>query len=222
MSNRIRLTRIASITSELDRIADEVQKYNPEIALAIDKVSDQMENRLAEQKNAFDPEKLKNGTYTGDLMITKDMVEGGKLKLPRIKEVTGYFYCNKLNLTSLDGAPSTVGKDFNCFKNNLTSLEGAPSTVGEDFICSDNNLTSLDKAPTSVGGDFNCNFNKLTSLKGAPSTVNGDFACVKNELKSLDKAPSTVGKSFFCGNNPGKFTEADVRAVCDVKEKIYT
>jgi len=45
MSNRIRLTRIASITSELDRIADEVQEYNPEIALAIDKISDHMENR---------------------------------------------------------------------------------------------------------------------------------------------------------------------------------
>ena len=45
MSNRIRLTRIASITSELDRIADEVQKYNPKLALAIDKISDHMENR---------------------------------------------------------------------------------------------------------------------------------------------------------------------------------
>ena len=57
------------------------------------------------------------------------------------------------------------------------------------------------------------------------SKVNGDFYCSDNNLKSLAGAPKTVGGNFDCGNNPGPngkgFTEDDVRAVCDVKGKIY-
>ena len=39
--------------------------------------------------------------------------------------------------------------DFNCYNNKLTTLEGAPSSVGGDFSCSfNNNLTSLEGAPS--------------------------------------------------------------------------
>ena len=74
------------------------------------------------------------------------------------------------------------------------------SVVSGHFFCSRNNLTSLDGAPTNVGGDFHCNFNKLTSLIGAPTYVGGDFLCY---------------------GNPVKFTESQVRAVCNVKGKVY-
>jgi hypothetical protein len=33
--------------------------------------------------------------------------------------------------------------------------------------------------------------------------------------------PKTVGGDFLCFNNPVKFTEEQVRAVCDVKGKIF-
>jgi len=58
----------------------------------------------------------------------------------------GYFNCSNNNLTSLEGAPSSVSGYFDCSHNKLTSLEGAPSSVsgiGGDFDCSRNNLTSL-------------------------------------------------------------------------------
>ncbi len=94
----------------------------------------------------------------------------------------------------------TVGGHFDCSVNKLTSLEGAPKTVGGDFLCSVNKLTSLINAPSSVGGDFYCSYNLLTSLEGAPETVGGDF---------------------YCGYNSVQFTEAQVRAVCDVKGDVY-
>jgi magnesium-transporting ATPase (P-type) len=55
-------------------------------------------------------------------------------------------------------------------------------------------------APEEVGNDFDCSYNALTSLEGAPKKVRGDFQCSENERN---------------------FTEADVKAVCYVKGKIY-
>ena len=74
---------------------------------------------------------------------------------------------------------------------------------------------------TTVGGYFACDFNKLKSLSGAPQHVVGHFFCYSNQLESLSGAPQRVGGNFFCNNNAVKFTEAQVRAVCDVKGKIF-
>jgi hypothetical protein len=94
----------------------------------------------------------------------------------------------------------TVDGDFYCGNNNLTSLENCPKTVSVHFYCNNNLLTSLQCAHITVGGDFYCSFNKLTSLVGAPKSV---------------------GEDFICHSNNVKFTEQDVRAVCDLKGTVY-
>jgi len=101
-------------------------------------------------------------------------------------------------LTTLAGAPLSVGGGFYCWGNQLTSLVGAPQTVGEGFLCNRNQLTSLEGAPQTVGGSFSCENNQLTSLAGAPQTVDGNFYCVNNRLTSLEGAPQTVGERFHC------------------------
>ena len=129
---------------------------------------------------------------------------GGLTKLPDllkyVKEVGGYFDCRANSLTSLEGSPQSVNGNFYCNNNKLTSLEGAPISVGGGFDCRYNKLTSLEGSPTSVVDSFDCKFNKLTSLKGAPQSVGGDFDC---------------------RNNPVKFTEEQVRAVCNVGGNVY-
>lgn len=94
-------------------------------------------------------------------------------------------------------------------------------TVDGNFFCYNNKLTSLENCPKTVGGDFFCGHNLLISLEGAPKTVGGDFFCNSNKLMSLDGSPKFVGANFSCFNNPGNFTEQQVRAVCDVKEMVY-
>ena len=94
----------------------------------------------------------------------------------------------------------TVGGNFYCGNNKLISLEGAPKSVGASFACSHNELTSLQCDHITIGGDFYCSFNKLTSLVGAPKSV---------------------GEDFICHSNNVKFTEQDVRAVCDLKGTVY-
>ena len=94
-------------------------------------------------------------------------------------------------------------------------------TVGRNFYCNFNKLTSLINSPSIVVGSFYCGSNRLISLKGAPKSVGRDFFCGVNNLTSLDGAPTYVGGSFSCGNNSVQFTEEQVRAVCDVKKKVY-
>ncbi len=162
---------------------------------------------------------VRNGSK-GNLSLNKV----GLTKLPDIlKDITvgESFDCSYNNLTSLENCPKTVGGNFGCGFNNLTSLEGSPSSVGGNFDCYNNNLTSLEGAPSSVGEDFNCNDNHLTSLENCPKTVGRNFDCSYNYLTSLAGAPKIVDKDFHCRNNTLQFTKDQVRAVCDVKGKIF-
>ena len=117
-------------------------------------------------------------------------------------KVSGYFNCHHNRLTTLVGAPQSVGGDFWCYNNQLTTLVGAPKTVGGAFSCHRNQLTTLVGAPQSVSGSFNCGENQLTSLVGAPQSVGGAFNCENNHLTSLEGAPQAVGGGFNYSDNP--------------------
>jgi hypothetical protein len=134
----------------------------------------------------------------------------------------GDLSLNHMNLTVLPDILKniSVGGNFWCGHNNLTSLEGAPTSVDGTFYCGYNHLTSLEGAPTSVGISFYCGHNNLTSLEFAPTSVGRHFDCSYNDLTSLEFAPKTVGGFFDCRRNPVKFTEKQVKAVCDVRD-IY-
>jgi hypothetical protein len=122
-------------------------------------------------------------------------------KLPlKFQNVTGFFNCSYNQLTTLIGAPESVGGDFYCVNNKLTTLEGGPKSVGVTFNCNSNQLTTLSGAPESVGGGFLCNYNQLTTLEGAPESVDA-FYCVNNKLTTLEGAPKSVGGDFHCNYN---------------------
>ena len=124
--------------------------------------------------------------------------------------VDGNFYCSERGLTDFKGVRfGKVSEHFVCGYNQLTTLEGAPKTVGGYFECENNELTSLVGAPQTVGGSFHCHDNELTTLEGAPQTVNGDFYCYDNALTTLVGAPKTVGGGFYCRNNTVSETTLD-------------
>ena len=109
-------------------------------------------------------------------------------KLPlKFRNVSGYFYCNNNNLTSLEGSPTHVGSTFMCSYNNLTDLEGGPTHVGGNFYCGSNKLTSLEYGPSHVSGSFYCQYNNITSLEGFQTHVSGDFYCDNNPVYEIWK-----------------------------------
>ena len=160
--------------------------------------------------NSIDLELLKScidGTYT----INDD----GSI------DVDGSVDISNKRLTKIPFNFRNVSGDFWCNSNQLSSLKGAPNNVGGEFDCSDNRLTSLESAPNSVGGNFICCDNQLTSLEGAPITVGGGFDCTCNNLISLKGAPNRVGDNFLCYNNPNLPYSELFKIVDNVKDDIY-
>jgi hypothetical protein len=140
---------------------------------------------------------IKNYTINTDGTIDVDgnidLNNKGLTKLPlKFNRVTGFFYCDNNQLTSLEGAPVSVG-NFYCHNNKLTSLEGAPQSV-RNFVCYDNQLTSLEGAPQSVGSDFYCHNNKLTNLNGL------EFKSF-DEIYLEDNPIYTIVKSWINNDN---------------------
>ncbi|MCK9476330.1 MAG: hypothetical protein M0R46_10440 [Candidatus Muirbacterium halophilum] len=140
----------------------------------------------------------------GSIDVDGDVDLSGKnlIVLPlKFRKVSGNFHCGYNQLTSLEGAPKSVGNYFYCKCNKLTSLVGCPQNVGGDFYCNSNQLISLEGAPQRVGGDFSCYSNQLTSLVGAPQSIGGNFSCSGNQLTSLIGGPKRVGGVFLCYSN---------------------
>lgn len=154
-----------------------------------------------------------------DLKLRKlDIVELPKSLNGITLNVGVSFSYNKL--TSLKNSPRVVNGNFWCTSNQLTSLEGAPRIIKGNFSCSHNKIKSLDGGPEYVGDGYDVCHNLLTNLKGMPEHLNGNFSCNDNKLTSLEGAPKFVGGHFYCARNSVKFTEEQVRAVCDVKGYI--
>lgn len=71
-----------------------------------------------------------------------------------------------------------------------------------------------------IKGHFRCNRIGLTTLAGAPTEVTGAFGCHENNLTALKFAPKKAEWSGCCSNKV-KFSEEDVRKICEVKENVY-
>lgn len=72
-----------------------------------------------------------------------------------------------------------------------------------------------------IKDDINLDYCELKYLSGFPETIEGYFSVESNNLTSLEGCPKVVKSDFFCRGNPGKFTEADVRKICEVHGEVY-
>jgi hypothetical protein len=117
----------------------------------------------------FGPPERKEKFESWLILLDHEVHEDGSVS---IQEDVNLSY---LQIQRLPFNFKNVKGDFMCYMDNLTSLQGAPISVGGDFFCYYNNLSSLKGAPISVEGSFNCKFNKLASLQGAPEKIGGQF-----------------------------------------------
>lgn len=161
---------------------------------------------LGEIENWLKEHSINNYMISEDLYVSvqgnvnlNERLNGKKIPI-KFDRIEGYFDISNNNLTTLEGCPKVVVKDFNCSKNKLVSLFDAPTEVG-DFDCSYNQLKTLSYAPKEVKGSFNCSFNELTSIKASPRTIKGHFKCNDNKLVSLEGGPKNIDTYFDCSHN---------------------
>lgn len=102
---------------------------------------------------------------TGDVQFI-----GSQKKLPvQFGEVGGTFMTSMRNLTTLVGAPHTVGHQFVCWDCPITSLEGGPQKVGAEVYAQDCKLINLIGAPECT--TLIVQNNPLQSLDGMPPNL---------------------------------------------------
>ena len=118
-------------------------------------------------------------------------------------------------IVSTNGTVEVINKNITALTNGLFEW----GEVGWDFYCHGcTSLKDLKGAPKKVMLSFLCyGCTSLKSLKGVPKELGWSFSCIGcTSLKSLEGAPKEVGINFYCEKCGEKFTEEDVRAVCDV------
>ena len=109
-------------------------------------------------------------------------------KLPlKFGRITGFFYCHENKITSLEGGPIHVGKNYECSNNRLTTLKGAPNQIFDNFYCDNNQLTTLEYCPRQIGGNFHCYSNLLTTLRFGPESVDGIVYAWGNKISDIPK-----------------------------------
>lgn len=77
--------------------------------------------------------------------------------------------------------------DIDVESKDLTTLQGAPSRVQKDFYCSQNKLTSFQYAPQYIGGSLWAWGNQITSLHNIHKQIHyigGDIHLYHNPIKS--------------------------------------
>ena len=138
---------------------------------------------------------------TFDDVFKKASPEEARERRRKYSEVRVKEELDNVKKTKLPDGSWHIHGDLYIFECNLSTLEDLNvSIVDHDFFCSKNFITDLIGGPKKVGRDFDVSNNLLTSLEGAPKEVS---------------------RSFYCSKNEKQFTEEEVKAICDVKGKIY-
>lgn len=108
-------------------------------------------------------------------------------ELFRWGHINGSFTCTYRNITTLEGAPKEVGRDFDCSRcKKLKSLEYSPKKIGGRFdisLCIKLNTIQSDTEEANI---LICSsLDKLNNLKGLPKQLCG--LCVSySHLKNLE------------------------------------
>lgn len=116
----------------------------------------------------------------------------------KFNHITGGFYINKNNLTSLRGCPYSVSGSFLISTNKLTSLKYSPLIVQESFAASHNLLESLEGIPEIIGSSIILTSNNLKTLEHIPKVIKGHFHIQDNPIETLEFFPDKIeGDVYF-------------------------
>lgn len=117
--------------------------------------------------------------------------------------VDGEFQLVNCQTTSLVGGPQFVGGSFDIQRLPfLTSLEGAPKTIGDGLWIYRCPITSLKGCPEVINREVYINDTKIKNMIGGPKVVNGEVYLTSQSLESLEGAPQYISGNFRIHEGP--------------------
>jgi hypothetical protein len=131
------------------------------------------------------------------------------------KEVQGKVLVSYNKIKTLRGCNSIM-HTLIIDHNKLEDLQGLSDEI-KVLDCHMNPLESLEGCP-KIMERLNCSLTRITSFKGGPEIITGSLTAMGTSLKSLEGFPKEVGGNVMIHSSD--FTEADIRAICNVKGKV--
>ena len=198
-----RIAKTASITERLDKIASELEQVNPQMALAIDLVSDRLEGREAnissddikkkfeEIKKDLAKEHTLRRPYEELMGIRKEILdvldelgpEASKERAKREEEAVGYISTDEEILSKLENDyPKWGEKDLKSFLELLKNPKSIK--LGEDAPCrsckffKEGKLEHIKDGPSSLEGSCKLGISsKSYETYGVKSQEQGESKC---------------------------------------------
>ncbi len=144
--------------------------------------------RLVEVNGGEKPVTRKSWADLSDMSSNGQAVKKELTTLKGIPEKMAYLDVRQNFLTSLKFAPKIVDKTVDLsYNKKLSSLVGAPESVGLHFIALQCGFKTLEGCPREVTADFVVSQNtQLHTLEGGPVKVGGSYNCAATGIKTLE------------------------------------
>lgn len=190
---RMRLSKIVEITTKIDKIASDLEKDYPKLALALDSICDRLENRKFAGNLKTDWAQLK------DPKILEEVLQGIKQvqDKPKMKAAASVIAMNPVAkgilMALMALAPSVFAQEsaLNEFK---LELKKAPRMTMEQF--EDVALNMEQKAKTNIKKDMQTKVNEIktemASKDGLDIPATGTTAVGKERLNFRNKLQARV------------------------------
>ncbi|MDD5649231.1 MAG: hypothetical protein PHF86_02255 [Candidatus Nanoarchaeia archaeon] len=110
------------------------------------------------------------------------------------------------------------------FRSSYSINQDWTIDIKKDFIVT-NSMPNLEEFPEFIQfnicyGSFINRSHQFISMIGCPKIVYGDFLVDGNKLQVLTGCPKQVNGDFYIQDNDTKFTENEVRKICQIKGKL--
>ena len=159
----------------------------------------------------------------GNVKITQDDLVNNKLPF-EFGYVAGGFRISDTQIESLEGAPKTVGEDFEIWDcPKLTSLEFSPNKVGVNYVLFKVGVKDMTGCSQEIGGSLKMGTCKnLKSLVGSPEKINVDLTVIGcDEFDSIEGLPKEIGGDLNLVSCKRQFLFSDIPEECSIKGKRF-
>lgn len=189
------------------------------------KENDYIRNFISKQEHPEEFSITEDGKVNSNISVKITQEDLVNNKLPfEFGYVAGGFRISDAQIESLEGAPKTVGGDFEIWDcPKLTSLEFSPNKVGVNYVLFKVGVEDMTGCSQDIGGSLKMgSCDKLKSLVGSPEKINVDLTVIGcDKFDSIEGLPKEIGGDLNLVRCKKQFLFSDIPEDCTIKGKRF-